>query len=152
MNIWKIKIYYKLTGTIKHLSVHLSRKTHLTIYEFFVRPRLDYGDIVCGYGYIIYDNPVSESLIKKTGEGSISSIPGNYRFPSRHGLIPKYLFDITPVSNDSCYNTRDQSKSELTQFYTSTKSFNSIFFPFCFKEWNKLDAKIRNLPSVSRFK
>ena len=65
MNIWKIKIYYKLTGTIKHLSVHLSRKTHLTIYEFFVRPRLDYGDIVCGYGYIIYDNPVSESLIKK---------------------------------------------------------------------------------------
>ena len=65
MNIWKIKIYYKLTGTIKHLSVHLSRKTHLTIYEFFVRPRLDYGDIVCGYGYIIYDNPVSESLINK---------------------------------------------------------------------------------------
>ena len=65
MNIWKIEICYKLISTIKHLSVHFLRKTQLTIYESFVRPRLDYGDIVCGYGYIIYDNPVSESLINK---------------------------------------------------------------------------------------
>ena len=33
-----------------------------------------------------------------------------------------------------------------------TKSFSNTFFLFCIKEWNKLDAKIRNLPSVSRFK
>ena len=37
---------------------------------------------------------------------------------------------------------RAQSKSELTQFHTRTKSFNNTFFPFCIKEWNKLDAKI----------
>ena len=29
-------------------------------------------------------------------------------------LTPKYLFDIIPVSNDSCYNTRAQSKSGPT--------------------------------------
>ena len=29
-------------------------------------------------------------------------------------LTPKYLFDIIPVSNDSCYNTRAQSKSGST--------------------------------------
>ena len=29
-------------------------------------------------------------------------------------LTPKYLFDTIPVSNDSCYNTRAQSKSEPT--------------------------------------
>ena len=27
---------------------------------------------------------------------------------------PKYVFDIIPVSNGNCYNTRAQSKSELT--------------------------------------
>ena len=67
-------------------------------------------------------------------------------------LTPKYLFDITPVSNDSCYNTRAKSKAELTQYYTKTKSFSNTLFLFCIKKWNKLDAKIRNLPSVSRFK
>ena len=69
-----------------------------------------------------------------------------------NGLTLKYLFDIIPVSNDSRYNTIAQSKSKLTQFYTRTKSFSNSFFPFCIKEWNKLDDKIRNLPSVSGFK
>ena len=69
-----------------------------------------------------------------------------------NALTPKYLFDITPVSNDSCYNTRAQLKSELHQFYTKTKSFSNTLFPFYVKEWNKLNAKIRNLPSVSKFK
>ena len=69
-----------------------------------------------------------------------------------NGLTPKYLFDIIPALNDSCHNTRAQSKSELTQFYSRTKSFGNTFFPFCIKEWNKLDAKLRNLPSASRLK
>ena len=29
-------------------------------------------------------------------------------------ITPKYWFDITPVLNDICYNTRVESKSELT--------------------------------------
>ena len=54
----KIKVFNKLIGTIKHLSVHLPGKSLLTIYKSFVRPHLDYGGI-------IYDNPVNESLINK---------------------------------------------------------------------------------------
>ena len=51
-----------------------------------------------------------------------------------NGLTLKYLFDIIPVSNDSCYNTRAQSKSKLTQFYSRTKSFINTFFPFCIEQ------------------
>ena len=69
-----------------------------------------------------------------------------------NGLTPKYLFDVIPVLNGSCSNTRAQSKLEVTQFHTRTKSLSNTFFPFCIKEWNKLDAKVRNLPPVSRFK
>ena len=54
----KIKIRNKLTVTIKHLSVHLTRKSLLMIYKSFLRPHLNYGNI-------IYDNPVNESLIDK---------------------------------------------------------------------------------------
>ena len=56
------------------------------------------------------------------------------------------------ASNDRCYNGKGQSKSELTQFFTKRRSFSNNFFLFCIKEWNKFNAKIRNLPSVCIFK
>ena len=73
----KIKICNKLIGTIKHLSFHLPRKSLLTIYKSFVRPHLDYDDI-------IYDNSENETLINKLQEGSISGLPCNYRCFSRN--------------------------------------------------------------------
>ena len=60
--------------------------------------------------------------------------------------------DILPVSKNRHYSTRNQSNLELSQFFSRTKSFSNSFFPFCIKEWNKLDTKIKNLPSVSTFK
>ena len=57
-----------------------------------------------------------------------------------------------PVSKNRHYSTRNQAKLELSQFFTRTKSFSNSFFPYCIKEWNKLDTKIENLPSLSTFK
>ena len=47
-----------MIGTIKHLSFNLPHKSLLRIYKSFVRPYLDYGDM-------IYDNPENETLINK---------------------------------------------------------------------------------------
>ena len=47
----------KLCGLIKHLSVHLPRKSLLTIFKSFIRPHLDYGNIIY--------NPKNELLTKK---------------------------------------------------------------------------------------
>ena len=33
-----------------------------------------------------------------------------------------------------------------------TERFRKSFFPYCVNEWNKLDSRIRDLPSISRFK
>ena len=43
---------------MKRLSLILSRKSLLTIYKSFVRPNLDYADI-------IYDKPFNESFKRK---------------------------------------------------------------------------------------
>ena len=61
----------------------------------------------------------------------------------------KYIFDVIPESNDCCCNTKASSKSEILE---QKKSFSNTFFLFCIKEGSKLDAKIRNLSSISRFK
>ena len=43
---------------MKNISLSLSRKTFLTIYKSFVRPNLNYADI-------IYDKPFNESFKNK---------------------------------------------------------------------------------------
>ena len=48
----------KVIGVIKKLFKSLPRNALLTIYKSFVRPHLDYGDIV-------YDRPNNESFISK---------------------------------------------------------------------------------------
>ena len=49
---------HKIIGLIKQLSQFFSRKSLLAIYKSFVRPNLDYAQI-------IYDKPLNESLKKK---------------------------------------------------------------------------------------
>ena len=168
----KIKICNKLIGTIKHLSFHLPSKSLLTIYKSFVRPHLDYGDI-------IYDNPENEALINNLENVQYQAclaISGAFQGTSReslyrelgleclqsrrwyrkmiifykilNGLVPKNLFDILSVLKNRHYSARNQSNLELGR----TKCFGNSFFPSCIKEWNKLDTKIKNLPSLSTFK
>ena len=59
---------------------------------------------------------------------------------------------LLPVSKNRHYSTRNQSNLELSQFFSRTKSFSNSFFPYCIKEWSKLDTKIKNLRSLSTFK
>ena len=54
----KIKKCNKLIGLTKRLSVHLPRSALLTIYKSFIRPHLDYGDI-------LYDKPNNENFQNK---------------------------------------------------------------------------------------
>ena len=46
---------YKIIGLIKKLSLHLPRESLPRIYKLFVRPNLDYGDI-------LFDKPNNESF------------------------------------------------------------------------------------------
>ena len=54
----EIKKCNKLIGLIKRLSVNLRRNALLTIYKSFVRPHLDYRDI-------LYDKPSNENFQNK---------------------------------------------------------------------------------------
>ena len=58
----KIKKCYKIIGIIKRLSVSVPRKALLTIYKSFIRPHLDYGDIL----YIINQKIKIFKLIRRS--------------------------------------------------------------------------------------
>ena len=54
----KIKKCNKTIGLIRRLPVNLTRKALLTIYKSFIRPHLDYGNI-------LYDKPSNEKFQNK---------------------------------------------------------------------------------------
>ena len=57
----KTNKYNKIIGLIRRLSISLPRKAFLTIYKSFVRPHLDYGDI-------LFDKPDNQSFENKLGK------------------------------------------------------------------------------------
>ena len=160
-------------GVIKRLRCYLPRKTLLTIYKSFVRPHLDYADI-------IYDQP-STDLFKNKIEcvqyNAALAITGCIRGTSREkiyqelgiealsdrrwcrkllffykivkGYAPEYLQKIIPNFNSN-YITRHARS--IRNFKTRTNCFNNSFFPHCIKVWNSIDPLIRSRPSVDSFK
>ena len=161
-------------GLINRLRRYVPRSSLLTLYKAFIRPHLDYGDI-------IYDCPGNatftqkletiqynaclaitgcfrgtsqEKLYRELGLESLS----NRRFCRRmtffykivNRLTPNYLHDYLPAAMLAPVNLRARNA-----FYPPdirTERFRNTFFPFCISQWNILDSRIRNLPSDTSFK
>jgi len=145
----------------------------LTVYKSFVRPHLDYGDI-------IYDCPGNASFSQRLEAiqyNACLAITGCFRGTSReklyselglesledrryirrlmffykilNGFAPKYLIDYLPTQN-MAFNLR--LRPPIFPLYGRTERYRNSFFPFCISKWNDLDSRIRDLPSISSFK
>ena len=143
---------------MKKLSLTLSRNSLLTIYKIFVKPILDYADI-------IYDKPLTESFkhklemvlyytalvitgaIKDTSRDRTYGELGLESLAERRWsrkifffhktiicLLPVYLQSYISYCGEGVYQTRSANQKNLRQFSTRTKIFESSFFPYCIKE------------------
>ena len=170
----KISKANKGIGLITRLYPYLPRKTLVNIYKAFVRPHLDYGDI-------IYDNPSNDTFchkIESVQYNAALAITGAIRGTSREKLYQElgleylsdrrwcrrlcffykiinnqtasYLKNFISPKRTSSYRLR-VSKVYST-FSTRTERFQSSFFPYCISKWNILDPKLQNSVSLSSFK
>ena len=169
----KCSKFNKGIGIIKKLQNTLPRQALLTIYKSFVRPHLDYGDI-------IYDQPYNDSFCQKLESyqyNAALAITGAIRGTSKTKIynelgleslrfrryfrrlctffkikqteMPSYLFNLISQSNHN-YNTRQYDNIE--SFYCRTDVFKNSFFPYVIDEWNKLKIEIRNVESFPKFR
>ena len=159
-------IYSRVNKTIvllRKLHNKLPRIPLLTIYKSFVRPHLDYGDI-------IYDQTYTASFHQKIESfqyNSALAIAGAIRGTSKGKLYqelrletlgkrrwykelccffrifrnqsPKYVFNIIPTS---VRPYRTKNANNIPHFKLKHSFFQSSFFPFVVIEWNKLDQNI----------
>ena len=144
----------------------------LTIYKSFIRPHLDYGDIIYDQAYNVSFHQKLESI----QYNSALAITGAIRGASAEKLYnevgletlekrrwyrklccfnkvykshsPKYLFNIIAVTV-SRYNTNTKN---IPHFKVKHNFFLIFFFPSAVTEWNKLDLNIRNSESLNVFK
>ena len=138
--------YYKIIGLIKKFSIHLPREALLRIYKSFVRPNLDYGDII----FDKTNNESFKSRIESIQYKACIAITGAIQGTSRErlyrelglkkltffykivkGLSPPYLTKYVNLRSTSNYQTRFANKNNLQEFSCRTMDGNFVFL------WNR---------------
>ena len=165
-----IKKATKGLGLMKYLSRYVSRKVLDLSYKLYVRPHLDYGDV-------IYHNQREDlmKLVEQVQYKAALIVSGCWQGTSRvklyeelgwesladrrwgrrmalyykivNGLTPAYLFEHVP----------NEAPRSLRSFipkapFSKTLRYDNSFFPFCINHWNTLENNIKFSPSLEIFK
>ena len=156
---------------MRKLNRLLPRSSLITIYKCFIRPHLDYGDV-------IYDQPNLSSLANKIESvqyNAALAITGAIRGTSKEKLYQElgfeslkdrrwlrrlfylykivstkqhaYLYDLVPPFQRSSRN-----KGCIYEPFCRTVSYKNSFLPYTIKEQNKLSPEIRNAETYASFR
>ena len=163
----------KTIELLRKLQNILPRSAQLTIYKSFIRPHLDYGDIIYDQAY----NASFHQKLELLQYNACLAITGAIRGTSREKLYEEldleslqlrrwsrklscvyklfnsehhhYLLKLIP-SRSSSYVTRNNHNIHF--FKTRNTFLKNLFFPSTIIEWSKLDHNIRNSSSFNIFR
>ena len=164
-------------GVIKFMFRYVTRDVLDQMYKLYVRPHLDYGDVL----YHQYDANFSLSLttvLESAQYSAALAVTGAWRgtntdkiyeelvwkslyhrrYYRRMTLFYKIVNECTPeylrapinLARVQPYSFRNSNV--LEPINSRTNRFASSFYPFCVMEWNNLESSLRVLLSISQFK
>ena len=162
---------------IKYLSKYVSRDVLDQIYKLYVRPRLDYGNII----YHRHDPEMLQNFTRRLEQIQYSAalaVAGAWRGTNRQKLYkelgweslykrrwfrrlgrffnlrrtgtPGYLYTELPMGRTLKYDLRN--KSEYEEPFSKTKRLSNAYFTNALYEWNFLDKTVRNSAALAEFK
>ena len=167
----------KSIGIIRFLSKYVSRDVLGQIYKLYVRPHLDYCDII----YHRHDPEFKLEFTKRlesTQYSAALAVSGAWRgtntdklyeelgweilyyrrwyrrlchfYKLRNNQRPLYLYSEIPQERTFHHNLRRANVYEANA--KSTDRFSHTYFQNCMREWNQLDESIKISPTISVFK
>ena len=159
----------KTIGLIRKLQNLLPRSALITLYKTFVRPHLDYGDILYDQARnesfhlklesiqynacLAITGAIPEKLYQELGFESLQQCRWYRKLRCFYKIFknesPRYLFNIIPTRNPF-YITRNHNNIPL--FKTNHIFLKNSFFSSTIIEWNNLDPKLRNSDTYRTFK
>ena len=158
---------------LKFLSKHVSKDVLNMSYKMYVRPHLDYGDVIYHNSRTCLMDLIEQvqykaalvvsgcwqgtSRVKLYNELGWESLSDRrwlrrliYFYKIVNRLTPEYLHKFIPpqrnVQYDLCKHQDFLNPNKRTLIYENS------FFPYCISEWEKLSDEIKSLPSVTQFK
>ena len=170
-----VKKSYSRLNVLRKLRYTVNRHILEKIYMCFIRPILEYGDVVWDCQNLSLINKVEnvqleaarivtggtkftslQKLYDETGWEKLSSRREKHRLILLHKIInketPSYLQDIIPdiVANRHRHDTRQAQN--LSEIRTRTNYYSDYFLPSTVKSWNILPLEVRNSRSQNIFK
>ena len=166
---------WKRINLLRALKFQLDRQSLQTMYFSFIRPLLEYGDIIwdncCNYekfeiekiqieaGRIITGATKSCSKSKiqeETGWDSLETRRYKHRmvtfFKMVKGHAPSYLQFIVPPTVQQVSQRNLRNNQNLTVPRARTNLYNNSFIPLATREWNLLPLEVKNCNSLYSFK
>ncbi|MCG7869675.1 MAG: endonuclease/exonuclease/phosphatase family protein [Candidatus Thiodiazotropha taylori] len=170
----KTKAWQRI-NTMRRLKFDLDRKSLQIIYFSFIRPLLEYADIVwnnctqyesLGLEQIQYEAArivtgatrlVSiNSLLNETGWETLSSRRKNHKlvmfYKMQNNLCPVYLSSLVPRTVGSSVSYSLRNADDIQTVNTNTQLYYTSFLPSVIREWNDLPGEIQNANSIAAFK
>ena len=163
----------KTVGLLRKLQNTLPRTSLITIFKLFIRPILDYGDIICDRAYNTSFHQNIESIQCNAALAILGAVRGTSReklyqelgfesfqqrswyrklfclFKIINNQSPRYLFQLIPSLNTRYFSRNSENIPQLRKKHDF---FRKSFFPSTIKEWKNLDPQIRKSKSISIFK
>ena len=166
---------WRRVGIMRYLKVRLDRQSLQTIYFSFIRPLLEYGDV-------IWDNlsqglkdeldklqneaarivtgctklVAIADLYEETGWETLSERRRKHKlilfYKMINGLSPNYLNALVPptVGNSSVYNLR--SPNNLRTIPCRTSFYKNSFLPAATSDWTSLSDDMKSAETLTAFK
>lgn len=162
-------------NVMRKVKFTLNRKSLQIIYTSFIRPLLEYADVVwdnCTQ-YEVNDlekiqNEAArivtgatkfvsiDALYSETGWETLASRRKKHKlqmfFKMKNGLAPEYLSTLIPpsVGNTSAYQLRNAS--DINALHASSQLYYKSFLPSVIRDWNGLPDEIHKSSSSESFK
>ena len=157
---------------LKYVSKYASRNVLDTCYKLYVRPHLDYGDVIYHNQRADLMNSIEQvqykaaliisgcwqgtcrlKLYDELGWKSLSERRWARRmtmfYKISNGMAPSYLSDHIPACSIINISLRIRNTNPP---FSRTDRYDNSFFPFCIKNWNNKDDATKSLPSLIQFK
>ena len=157
------------------LKFKLDRKSLETIYLTFIRPLLEYGDVIWDnctqYEKNELDKIQNEAARITTGTTKLVSLDNLYKevgwqtlhrrrqdhkitlfYKMFNQLTPVYLSSLIPQQVNAISHHNLRNSNDIHTIRSNTSLYHNSFLPSTLRQWNSLPVEVRQLNAISSFK
>ena len=170
----KQKAWFRI-HIMRKLKFKLDRKSLETIYLTFIRPLLEYGDVIWDnctqYEKNELDKIQNEAARITTGTTKLVSLDNLYKeggwqtlhrrrqdhkitlfYKMFNQLTPVYLSSLIPQQVNAISHHNLRNSNDIHTIRSNTSLYHNSFRPSTLRQWNSLPVEVRQLNTLSSFK